>query len=101
MSNANVLLFTGEIAEPPEIHTSAAGTSVIRFVLAVVERRRRGRRVVEQEELIPCAALGDRAEYLIRREVGEGTRMFIQGRWETRDRGPQCVADHVEILGGE
>ncbi len=55
--NANVLLFTGTIAEIDPVHYSGAGTPVVRFELVVIERRRRGRRVVDVEERIPCAAL--------------------------------------------
>lgn len=95
--NINVIVMSGSIEGAPVYVTTEAGTKIARFTLSLAERRRRGRRVVEVLEHVPCAAVGDLADYLDRKGARDGDDVVIRGRWETRPDGPQCLAEHVEL----
>lgn len=89
----NRVIITGNLTRDAELAQTTVGTSVLRFTVAVNERRK-NRQTGQWEDcavFVDCNLFGNRAE-AIARYMLKGTKVAIDGRlhygsWEDRETG--------------
>jgi len=100
---------TGNLGQDPEMRTTAGGTNILSFSLAVNDRRKNPQ-TDEWEDYtnwIPCTVFGKRAESLSSILV-KGMKIAVEGRlhwsqWEDKDTGNkrskiEVIVDSVEFM---
>ena len=105
----NRVCISGNLTRDPEIRSTAGGTAVLGFGVAVNERRK-NQQTGEWEDypnFIDCVLWGKRAEAL-ERYLSKGAKVAIEGRlrwsqWDDRDTGRkrskvEVVVDEVEFM---
>lgn len=103
----NKVMISGNLARDPEMRSTAGGTSVMQFSVAVNERRKNSQ-TGEWEDYanwVDCSLFGKRAEAL-ERILGKGTKVAIEGRlrWSQWERDGQkrskldVIVDELELM---
>jgi single-strand DNA-binding protein len=104
----NRVVLIGRIGRAPEIRETASGKTLASFRIAVPQRRGRrgGESGGEEAQWFSVAAWDATAEYL-RRYAGQGARIAVDGRLESRKwvdsagnrrESVDIVADSVQLL---
>ena len=96
----NSSIFIGRLTDDPVLRKNEAGTSLLRFVLAV--HRRTGKDVAD---FIPCVAFQKTAD-LISDYAKKGTRIAIEGHFQSGkyDKNGEtkytldCIVDSFQLL---
>lgn len=103
----NHVLITGNLTRDPELHSTAAGTAVLSFGVAVNDRRKNAQ--TEQWEdypnFIDCTMFGARAQS-VSRFLSKGSKVAIEGklRWSQWERDGQkrskieVIVDDIEFM---
>lgn len=97
--NINVVMLTGNLTRDSELRTTQGGTQVLRFSVAVNERRKNGQ-TGEWEDVpnyIDCTTFGNRAGALAQ-HLRKGTKVAVRGRlhwhqWQTDDGSKRSKVD--------
>lgn len=103
----NKVLISGNLTRDPELRSTASGTSVLSFGVAVNDRRR-NQQTGEWEDypnFIDCTMFGNRAES-VSRFISKGSKVAIEGklRWSRWERDGQrrskieVIVDEIEFM---
>jgi len=104
----NRVELTGNLTRPAELSATAGGTQVLRFSLAVGDRRKSAQ-TGEWEDVpnfVDCAMFGRRAEAL-RPYLAKGAKVAVEGKlrysaWQAKDGQRrsklEVVVDEVELM---
>ncbi|MDO4854224.1 MAG: single-stranded DNA-binding protein [Coriobacteriia bacterium] len=103
----NKVLISGNLTRDPELRSTASGTSVLSFGVAVNDRRR-NQQTGEWEDypnFIDCTMFGNRAES-VSRFISKGSKVAIEGklRWSQWERDGQrrskieVIVDEIEFM---
>ena len=103
----NRVIISGNLTRDPELRSTAGGTSVLGFGVAVNDRRK-NQQTGEWEDfpnLIDCTLFGARADAL-KRYLSKGTKVTIEGklRWSQWERDGQkrskieVIVDELEFM---
>ena len=104
----NRVNISGNLTRDPELRSTAGGTNILSFGVAVNDRRR-NQRTGEWEDVpnfIDCIVFGQRAEALSR-FISKGAKVSIDGKlhyssWETKDGQRrsklEVVVEEMEFL---
>lgn len=106
----NKVLVTGNLTRDPELKQSAGGTAILRFGVAVNDRRKNGQ-TGEWEDVpnfVDCVMFGSRAEALSR-YLAKGAKVAVEGKlryssWEKdgeRRSKLEVVVDELEFMSGK
>lgn len=112
MPNVNVVVLAGHCTRDVEVRTTAGGTNILKFGLAVNNRRKNNQTGQWEDE--PCfvdvTAFAKDTSYLAN-GVKKGAAVLIEGRlqleqWDDKTTGAKrskhsIVADKVQLLGGK
>lgn len=79
MAGMNIVCITGNLGKDPDIRSTASGTTIMQFSLAVNERRKVNDEWTDYTHWIPCVVIGSRAESLSR-ILHKGSKVGITGR---------------------
>jgi single-strand DNA-binding protein len=103
----NNISLVGRIGQDPETRTTAGGSMIAKFSLAV-ERGRKDQDGNKSKDWFTVKAFGKTAE-VVAEYVRKGTQLAVAGnmvneKWEAKDGakrdGWQVLADRVTLLGG-
>ena len=105
----NRVIISGNLTRDPELRSTAGGTSVLGFGVAVNDRRK-NQQTGEWEDypnFIDCTMFGARADAL-NKYLSKGTKVTIEGklRWSQWERDGQrrskleVVVEGIELMGG-
>ena len=104
----NRCIISGNIGRDPELRSTAGGSQILSFSLAVNDRKK-NQQNGEWEDYtnwVDCVVFGARAEP-ISRFLSKGTKVAVEGKlryssWEAKDGGKrsklEVVVDEVEFL---
>ena len=104
----NRVNISGNLTRDPELRSTAGGTQILSFGVAVNDRRR-NQQTGEWEDVpnfVDCVVFGARAEPLSR-FLSKGAKVAIEGKlrystWESKEGGKrsklEVVVDEVEFL---
>ena len=104
----NHVNISGNLTRDPELRSTAGGTNILSFGVAVNDRRR-SQRTGEWEDVpnfIDCIIFGQRAEAVLR-FLSKGSKVAIDGKlhyssWETKDGQRrsklEVVVEEIEFL---
>lgn len=103
----NHVLITGNLTRDPELRSTAGGTAVLGFGVAVNDRRK-NQQTGEWEDIpnfIDCTMFGARAQS-VSRFLSKGTKVAIEGklRWSQWERDGQkrskieVIVDEIEFM---
>lgn len=104
----NRVIISGNIGRDPELRSTASGSQILSFGLAVNDRRK-SQQTGEWEDStnwVDCVVFGARAEPL-GRFLSKGAKVAVDGKlryssWEAKDGGKrsklEVVVDEVEFL---
>lgn len=103
----NMVCITGNLTRDPELRSTSAGTSVLRFGVAVNDRRQ-NRQTGEWEDIpnfVDCIVFGNRADALSR-ILAKGAKVAVEGKlrysqWERdgqRRSKLEVAVDEVELM---
>ena len=101
--SVNKALLLGYVGKAPEIRSTAGGTLAASFSLATTERQEdRQGNWIEKTEWHNLVAYGRTAE-IVRDYVNKGTRLFIQGKiqtrsWDDKESGQKKYRTQVVVL---
>ena len=103
----NRVNISGNLTRDPELRATGSGTQILRFGVAVNDRRRNANGEWEDvPNFVDCVVFGARAEALSR-FLSKGSKVAIEGKlryssWETQDGQRrsklEVVVDEVEFL---
>lgn len=102
----NKVMITGNLTRDPEMRASQSGTQILRFGVAVNERRRQQDGSYEERpNFVDCVMFGTRADALSR-YLSKGTKVAIEGRlsyssWEKdgqRRSKLEVIVDDLEFM---
>lgn len=89
----NKAIITGNLTRDPESRTTAGGTTIMSFGVAVNDRRKNAQtgEWEDQPNFIDCTMFGRRAE-AVAQYLAKGSKVAIEGKlhwssWEDRDTG--------------
>lgn len=107
MSSINVVAISGNLTRDPELKATAGGSSVLRFSVAVNERRKDPRTGEwgDYPNFVDCAVFGNRADALSRL-LAKGSKVSVQGKlsysaWERDGQKRsklEVTAHEVELM---
>ena len=87
----NKVVITGNLTRDPEARTTASGTSILAFSVAVNDRRRDSStgEWSDYANFIDCTMFGNRVDFFSR-NLAKGSRVVVEGRlhwnqWEAKD----------------
>lgn len=103
----NRVCITGNLTRDPDLRSTSAGTSVLRFGVAVSDRRQ-NRQTGEWEDVpnyVDCIVFGNRADALSR-ILAKGAKVAVEGKlryssWEKdgqRRSKLEVAVDEVELM---
>ena len=103
----NIVMLTGNISWEPELRTTATGTPVLSFGVAVNDRRKNSK-TQEWEDypnFIDCSMFGSRAES-VSKYLSKGSKVSIAGklRWSQWERDGEkrskitVIVDDIEFM---
>ena len=104
----NKVMITGNLTRDSELRASSAGLSILRFGVAVNDRRRNADGQWEDyPNFIDCVMFGKRAES-VSRFLSKGSKIAVEGKlrwssWEDRNTGQkrskiEVVVDDLEFM---
>lgn len=103
----NKVAISGNVTRDPELRTTAGGTGVLTFTLAVNDRRKNPQtgEWEDQPNFIDCTVFGNRGVSLANL-IFKGTKLAISGRlkwssWEkdgVKRSKVEVIADEVELM---
>lgn len=106
----NRVCISGNLTRSPEIRSTAAGTQILTFGVAVNDRRKNPK-TQEWEDVpnfIDCVLFGGRAES-VSKFIGKGSKVAIEGKlrwsqWDDKKSGQkrskiEVVVDEIEFMG--
>lgn len=104
MSINNVIL-TGNLTRDPELRSTASGTAVLQFSMAVNDRVKEGNEWKDRPNYFDCTMFGSRAESLAR-FLSKGSKIAVQGKlhWSQWEKDGQkrskveIYPDTIELL---
>ncbi len=103
MADINRVVISGRLTRDPELRSTAGGTSVLGFGVAVNDRRRNQQtgQWEDYANFFDCAVFGARAEPLSR-ILGKGMLVCVEGRlrWSSWERDGQRRSK-VEVIAEE
>ncbi len=105
--SVNRVIITGNLTRDPEVRTTAGGTSVLGFGVAVNDRRK-NQQTGEWEDypnFIECTMFGARAQS-VSRYLSKGSKVAIEGKlhWSQWERDGQkrskieVIVDEIEFM---
>lgn len=108
--SVNSVTISGNLTRDSELRATGGGTSVLRFGVAVNDRRKnRDGEWEDHANFVDCVMFGRRAESL-ERYLTKGAKVAVSGRlsyssWEDRDTGQrrsrlEVVVDELEFMSG-
>lgn len=104
----NRVNITGNLTRDPELRSTAGGTNILSFGVAVNDRRR-NQQTGEWEDVpnfVDCIVFGSRAE-AVSRFITKGSKVAVEGKlrfsaWETKEGQRrsklEVVVDEIEFL---
>lgn len=104
----NKAIISGNLTRDPELRTTAGGTAVLSFSVAVNDRQKNNQ-TGEWEDypnFIDCTLFGKRGESLSR-FLAKGTKIAIEGKlrwsqWQTQDGGKrskiEVIVNELELM---
>lgn len=106
----NRVNISGHLARDPELRATTGGVQVLRFCVAVNDRRRNPQsgEWEDHPNFVGCVVIGPRAEPLSRR-LSKGSKVAAEGKlryssWTGADGGArsrlEVVVDALELMGG-
>lgn len=103
----NKVMLTGNLTRDPEISSTAGGTSVISFGIAVNERRKNNQtgEWEDHPNFIDCVMFGSRAKS-VSKFIAKGSKVAIEGKlhWSQWERDGQkrskieVIVDQLEFM---
>lgn len=104
----NSVAISGNITRDPDSRVTTSGTNVLKFSVAVNERRKsKDGEWEDYASFIDCVMFGRRAE-AISRYIHKGTKVSVQGklsqdRWKDKSTGEsrskiQVMVDEIELM---
>ena len=75
----NTVVITGNLGKEPEVRSTANGTTIMQFNLAVSERRKVNNDWTDYTHWIPCVMIGTRAESLSKL-LHKGSKIGVTGK---------------------
>lgn len=105
--NINTVTISGNLTRDPDLRTSASGTAIMSFSVAVNERVKNGNSWEDRPNYFDCVAFGGTATYLSER-LFRGSKVAVSGRlhwsqWEAKDGSGkrskvEIFVEDVELL---
>lgn len=105
----NCAIISGNLTRDPELKTTASGTSILNFSVAVNDRILNGDQWEDKPNYIDCVMFGKRAEG-VSRHLAKGSKVVCQGRlrwsqWQDRETGKnrskvEVVVESLDFAGG-
>lgn len=105
----NRVNISGNLGQDPEMRTTAGGTNILSFSVAVNDRRK-NHQSGEWEDYtnwVPCIVFGTRAEPLSR-FLSKGSKVAVEGKlrwsqWEDKETGQkrskiEVIVDEIEFM---
>lgn len=105
----NQVMLTGNLTRDPELRSTASGTSVMKFGIAVNDRVKNNQGEWEDyPNFIDCTMFGKRAEG-VSRYLSKGGKVAIKGRlrysqWEKdgeKRSKLEVIVDEIELMSGQ
>ena len=105
----NKAIISGNITRDPEVKSTAGGSCVMKFSVAVNDRYKNAQtgQWEDRPNFIDCTMFGARAES-VSRFLGKGTKVCVEGKlrwsqWEKRDTGEkrskiEVIVDEIEFM---
>lgn len=105
----NRVNISGKLTRDPEVRTSASGSAIMHFGVAVNDRAKNPRtgEWEDRPNFIDCTMFGTRAES-VSRFLGKGTKVCIEGKlrwsqWDDRKTGEkrskvEVIVDEIELM---
>lgn len=105
----NRVNISGNLGQDPEMRTTAGGTNILSFSVAVNDRRKNPQSGEWEDytNWVPCIVFGTRAEPLSR-FLSKGSKVAVEGKlrwsqWEDKETGNkrskiEVIVDEVEFL---
>lgn len=105
----NRVNISGNLTRDPEVRTSASGSAIMHFGVAVNDRAKNPRtgEWEDRPNFIDCTMFGTRAES-VSRFLGKGTKVCIEGKlrwsqWDDRKTGEkrskvEVIVDEIEFM---
>lgn len=98
----NRVIVSGNLTRDPEVRSTASGTPVMKFGIAVNERVKKGEQWEDYANFIDCTMFGARAES-VSRFLSKGSKVAIEGRlrwsqWEHEGQKRSKVEIIVEEI---
>lgn len=75
----NSVTISGNLTRDPELKMTASGTSLLKFTVAVNERRKNGEEWEDYANFVDCTMFGKRADAMSRL-LSKGSKVVVQGR---------------------
>ena len=104
----NKVLITGNLTRDPEVRTTASGSAILSFSVAVNDRRRDPStgEWSDYANYIDCTMFGNRVDFFSR-NLNKGSKVAVEGRlrwsqWEAKDGSKrskiEVIADDIELM---
>lgn len=103
----NKVCITGNLTRDPEIRTTSGGMAVLKFGIAVNDRRKNNQtgEWEDQPNFLDCTMFGNRAES-VNRFISKGSKVAIEGklRWSQWEKDGQkrskieVIVDEIEFI---
>ena len=110
MSNINRVTISGNLTRDPEIRTTASGSAILAFSVAVNERRKNAQTDSFEDvaNYVGCVMFGPGAEHFSKR-LTKGAKVFVDGKlrysqWEKEGESRsklEVVVENLDTLGAE
>lgn len=105
----NCAIISGNLTRDPELKTTASGTSILNFSVAVNDRILNGDKWEDKPNYIECVMFGKRAEG-VARYLAKGSKVVCQGKlrwsqWQDRESGKnrskvEVIVESLDFAGG-
>jgi len=107
MSN-NTVTLTGNLTRDVELRSTASGTPVMKFGIAVNERIKNGDQWEDYPNFIECTMFGKRAEG-VSKYLSKGSKVAVEGhlrysQWEKDGQKRsklEVIVDEIELMSGQ
>lgn len=104
----NKVMITGNLTRDPELRTTSSGMSILRFGVAVNDRRKNADGQWEDvPNFIDCVMFGTRGES-VSRFISKGSKVAVEGKlrwssWEDKNTGAkrskiEVIVDDIEFM---
>lgn len=105
----NKVLITGNLTRDPEVRTTASGSQILSFSVAVNDRRRdpNTNEWTDYANFIDCTMFGNRVDFFAR-NLSKGSKVAVEGKlrwsqWESKDGSGkrskiEVIVDDMELM---